>query len=45
MRAARIEGDERVELSQSDKAGQVVRGAIAGIGELVNECVPERPST
>ena len=44
MRAARIEGDERVELSQSDKAGQVVRGAI-GIGELVNECVPERPST
>jgi len=27
------------------RPGQVVRTAITGIGELVNECVPERPST
>jgi acylpyruvate hydrolase len=27
------------------RPGQVVRTAIDGIGELVNECVPERPST
>jgi len=27
------------------RPGQVVRTAIGGIGELVNECVPERPST